>query len=206
MPKPPVDLEELLRTVAFRLLFTGAEPIAPETLARASGIRLDQLAPLIDQLDQAGRIRRDGAGRVVGSAGLSVTPDRHEIVVEGRRFWTWCAYDILGIFGALEATGTALSRSPASGNVIQLHFRSGRPLPSSVVLSRPDETYRSCCTSVYGEWCPNSNLFEDPSAAEAWLRQREIPGQVLGLDEAASAAAKGWHSLVAGIRQQRAAE
>ena len=32
---------------------------------------------------------------VVGSAGLSVRPDRHEIEVEGREFWTWCAYDSL---------------------------------------------------------------------------------------------------------------
>jgi len=36
-------------------------------------------------------------------------------VTTGRRFWTWCAYDILGILGALKASGSALSPARAAG-------------------------------------------------------------------------------------------
>ena len=47
--------------------------------------------------------------------GLRVTKDRDEIELDGRCFWTWCAYDILGIFGALKASGSALSPARAAG-------------------------------------------------------------------------------------------
>src|SRR5207253_9570981 len=81
-------------------------------LVAATGIKRERLTEHLEELDRAGRIRRDRAGRVVGSAGLSVSKDRHVIELDGRRFWTWCSYDIFGIFGALEASGTALSPSP----------------------------------------------------------------------------------------------
>jgi hypothetical protein len=109
---PLVTLEAMVRAAAFRLLIRSGEGITPESLAQVTGIAGDRLAVLLDDLVRAGRIRRDGAGRVVGSAGLSVVPDRHEIKIEGRRFWTWCAYDILGIFGALQASGRASSPDP----------------------------------------------------------------------------------------------
>jgi len=66
----------------------------PEELDIAQ-IRIDSniLAALLDRLAGAGRILREGAGEVIGSAGLSVVPGRHEIELEARRFWTWCAYD-----------------------------------------------------------------------------------------------------------------
>jgi hypothetical protein len=45
----------------------------------------------IDALAERGSLRLDDQGNVIGSAGLSIRPDRHEINLDGRRFWTWCA-------------------------------------------------------------------------------------------------------------------
>jgi alkylmercury lyase len=135
---PLVDLEVMVRAAAFRLLIRSGEGITPESLAQVTGITGDRLAVLLDDLDRAGRIRRDEAGRVVGSAGLSVVPDRHEIEIEGRRFWTWCAYDILGIFGALQASGRASSPIPSTRDVSHLDFIGGRPQNTNAVLFRPD--------------------------------------------------------------------
>ncbi|TAN32855.1 hypothetical protein EPN29_07500 [bacterium] len=197
--KPPLDLEALVRTAAFQLLFTRAEAIAPETLAEASGLRLDRLAALLEELDRAGRIRRDGAGQVVGSTGLSVIPDRHEIEVEGRRFWTWCAYDILGIFGALRAGGRAFSPSPPDRSLIEVRFDRGRPRPSDAVLFRPDTELIDCCQNVYEEWCPNSNLFANRELAETWAAGHGVSGKVLSLDEAADLALEAWQPLTEGL-------
>lgn len=124
---PLLDLEALVRAVAFRLLITSREPIAIDTLAASSVLAVDRLEALVERLDEAGRIRRDSQGGIVGSAGLSVVPDRHQIELEGKQFWTWCAYDIFGIFGALRADGQADSPSPANGSVIHLSFVQGRP-------------------------------------------------------------------------------
>ena len=157
---------------------------------------VEQLTTTLDQLDGARRIRRDDAGRVIGSAGLSVVPDRHQLSIDDRTFWTWCAYDILGIMGALKASGRASSQSPASRARIELEFRDGAPQASGVVLFRPDDSFAACCTNIYEEWCPNSNFFEDEDAAHEWSSQRGIDGLILSLDDASTEACKNWESLV----------
>ncbi len=192
------ELSDRARKAAFRdLLATGA-PVAVDTLASALGCPPDRLAVALDELDGAGRIRRDEAGRVVGSAGLSVVPDRHKIELDGREFWTWCAYDILGIFGATRSTGTAWSRSPATDATIELDFTEGHPVPTGAVLFRPSDSLAACCTNVYEEWCPNSNLFEERAAAQTWSASHGLAGRVLGLDEAAQLATAEWAPLLSG--------
>ena len=197
---PLVDLKAMVRAAAFRLLIRSGEEITPESLGQVTGITGDRLAVLLDDLDRAGRMRRDAAGRVVGSAGLSVVPDRHEIDIEGRRFWTWCAYDILGIFGALRASGRASSPIPSTRDVIHLDFIAGRPLKSNVVLFRPDTELMSCCENVYEEWCPNSNLFADRAAARKWATEHGLQGRILTLTKAADLATEEWKSLTNGER------
>lgn len=197
--EPSSDSQALVRTAAFRLLLDRSQPITAAELAVQSGINPKSLAGLLGELDSAGRIRRNVAGEVVGSAGLSVVPDRHEIDLDGRRFWTWCAYDILGIFGALGASGRALSPSPVGGEEIVVHFTRGRPERNDAVLFRPDEELISCCENVYEEWCPNSNLFDGPEAAQRWAVGRSLPGRILDLDDASRLAAEEWLPLVSGM-------
>src|SRR5229473_2351551 len=186
------DLHALVRGEAFRHLLVAGVPATGEDLALAIGISADKVARLLEELNAAGRIRRDEAGRVIGSAGLSVVADRHQIDFEGRRFWTWCAYDILGIFGALRATGTAASRSPATAAPITIRLRDGRPVAAAVVLFRPTDSFAASCTSIYEEWCPNSNFFEDDGSARAWSASHKLEGRVLSLEEAADLATAEW--------------
>jgi alkylmercury lyase len=193
--EPPNDVEALIRTAAFRLLLAHGVAITREELAAATGIRREKLDGHLDDLHRAGRIRRDEAGRVVGSAGLSVTKDRHEIELDGRQFWTWCAYDILGIFGALGANGRALSPSP-DGQTIEVQFARGRPMNRNAVLFRPDDELMSCCENVYEEWCPNSNLFGDAERAKTWAGERGISGRVMDLAEASKLGADDWAEVV----------
>jgi hypothetical protein len=186
------DLHGLVRGQAFRRLLAASVPATGQDLAACIGISADKVAQVLDELNAAGRIRRDEAGRVIGSAGLSVVADRHQIDFEGRRFWTWCAYDILGIFGALRATGTAASQSPATAAPITIRFHDGRPEATGVVLFRPSDSLAASCTSVYEEWCPNSNFFEDAASARAWSASRRLEGRVLSLEEASDLATAEW--------------
>lgn len=191
----PVALETLVRAASFQVLLEQGEPIQPAQLAEVSGIRRETLAVVLDQLSQAGRIRRDDEGRVIGSGGLSVATDRHTIEIEGRPFWTWCAYDIFGIFGALEASGRATSTSPADRRPIELRFVRGRPEPIEAVLFRPDTELMESCDNVYEQWCPNSNLFVTAGEAEAWASANHLKGTVLKLDEAADLATAEWKEM-----------
>jgi alkylmercury lyase len=193
--EPPSDSQTLVQRAAFRLLLARAEPITPAELAEHSGVRIESVSRLVDLLDGAGRIRRNTAGEVVGSGGLSVVPDRHEIELDGRRFWTWCAYDILGIFGALGANGRAWSPSP-DGKTIAVHFTHGRPDNNDAVLFRPAEELMTSCENVYEDWCPNSNLFASNELATRWADQHSMPGRVLDLDEASDLATNAWTDVI----------
>jgi len=193
--EPPSDVEALIRTAAFRLLLANGVAITGEELGGATGIQREELDMHLDDLHRAGRIRRDESGRVTGSAGLSVIKDRHEIELDSRRFWTWCAYDILGIFGALGANGRALSPSPG-GRTIEVQFERGRPVNSNAVLFRPDDELMSCCENVYEEWCPNSNLFADAERAKSWADLQGIRGRVMNLAEASKLGAVDWAEVV----------
>jgi alkylmercury lyase len=182
-----------------RLLTTGtATPIVD--IASDLDRPEQEIGAAVEALRGMGGIRVDEKGRIVGAAGLSVGPDRHSIEFGAHTFWTWCAYDILGIFGALQADGTAHSASPHSGESLEIHFRQGRPELTSLVLFRPDDGYMSCCANVYEDWCPNSNFFESREAASAWAAARSLPGRVLDLAEAADLATRTWEPLAGGLR------
>jgi alkylmercury lyase len=186
------DLAGLVRGEAFRQLLATGVAASGENLATSIGLSSDKVGRVLEELSKSGRIRRDELGRVIGSAGLSVVADRHQIDFGGRWFWTWCAYDILGIFGALRATGSAVSRSPATAASITLRFHDGRPEAAGVVLFRPSDSYAATCTSIYEEWCPNSNFFEDADSARAWSATQGLEGRILTLEEASNLATDEW--------------
>ena len=194
--EPPSEAQTLVQRAAFQLLLARGGAIGLNDVAQHSGLRLESVSNLVDELDVAGRIRCNAAEEVVGCGGLSVVPDRHEIELDGRRFWTWCAYDILGIFGVTGATGEAVSPSPPDGLPILLHFTRGRPDKHDAVLFRPDENLMASCENVYEQWCPNSNLFARRELAEHWAVQHGLPGRVLDLDDASDLATEAWRDLV----------
>jgi hypothetical protein len=193
-------MDEEIRGAAFRRLLRSGKPARMEDVATDLGQPLERVQRAVAEQGGRGQLRLDEEGRIVGSAGLSVGPDRHQIDIARRRFWTWCAYDILGIFGALGASGTAHSPSPVSDAPLEVAFVRGRPQPRDLVVFRPDESWRDCCANVYEEWCPNSNFFEDREAALGWAAGRGLTGRVLPLAEASELATRDWEATARGIR------
>lgn len=192
----PDGLDADVRGAAFRLLLARGKPVGKAELGREIGASPGDVVLAINRLQSAGRIRIDEAGDVIGSAGLNVVPDRHRIQFDSRTFWTWCAYDILGIMGALRATGTALSTSPSSGQELRLEFTRGLPDESSAVLFRPDDNFAAGCTNTYADWCPNSNFFESAEEAREWSTRHGVSGHILGIDEASTLATVEWARLL----------
>ena len=184
-----------IRRAAFLLLLEHARPTTAEQIAGVAGFGPRRAERLLDELHRLGRIRRNESGAIVGSAGLSVLPDRHEIDLDGRRFWTWCAYDITGIFRALGANGHARSPSP-TGQTIKLQFRRGLPQQSSAVLFRPDDELLATCPNVYEDWCANSNLFTDALSAHSWAEERRLRGRIMSLLEASDLGTLEWSDVV----------
>ena len=78
--QPPDD--QALLACAFWLLLDHGRPVEVGTLADALQREPAAVAAAVDRLEQAGLTRRDPAGRLLGSHGLSVAPTHHELVID----------------------------------------------------------------------------------------------------------------------------
>jgi alkylmercury lyase len=194
------DAEGLLLVEAFQLLLAEGRPVTVERLAWALGRDAETVEQALGRLERAGRTRRNPAGAVTSSLGLSVEPTAHELIVDGARRWTWCAYDAVGILAALGASGQVRSRSPHTGAPIELAFDQGRPATDSQVVVF---LAQGPCVSVVEDWCPLVTFFEDPDTAAAWAAQHGVTGTAVALPQAAATGAAAWRSqLDRGVGQE----
>jgi alkylmercury lyase len=191
LAEQPLDDQALL-ACAFWLLLDHGRPVEVGALAAALQREPAAVAAVVDRLAQVGQARRDPAGRLLGSHGLSVTPTQHELLIDGKRRWTWCAYDAVGILGALEADGRVRSRSPHSGTPIELGFHGGWPDATEAVVFLAEGP----CRSVIEDWCPLVNLFEDDQAAIAWARQHGIAGAARPVAQATRLGTAAWRAYL----------
>lgn len=185
--------EEALLREAFNELLAAPEPVTVERLAERLDATPFELEASLARLADRGWVRRDQNGSVVGSRGVSIAETPHELDLDGARRFTWCAYDTVGIFGALRATGTIRSRTPL-GETVELEVIDGRPAAEDgVVLFFPHRRV----TSMVEEWCPLANFFLSPDAARAWANERGVEGEVLTLAEASERGTADWRDCCA---------
>ena len=199
MTTPSDPLTRLVDGAAFRRLLSTGQPATPAQLAEDLRRPEPDVQVAVDDLQQQGQMRLDENGRVVGSAGLSIRPDRHEIHLDGRQFWTWCAYDFFGIFAALDANGYASSVTPDTGQTVQINFRDGQPQTTGFVLFLPADD-PTCSADAYDAWCPHSNLFHSADAARKWAADRGVTGHVLTAAEATERGARAWRPVAGSSR------
>lgn len=187
------ETEAEVRRAAFQSIREGRAPDAAE-LAGETGIGLEEVEDALRSLVRRGGAVVDGAGRVVGSAGLSLVPARHRLRLGENDFHTWCAIDAIGIPAALGADAVAYTACPVCGQSIEVEFRRGQAADRQELrawLPRLD-----CCTSVVDELCPEMNLFCSEAHLEEWRRRAGHPfGVVLTLEETEELGWRWWGDL-----------
>ncbi|MER3437231.1 MAG: hypothetical protein C4346_06365, partial [Chloroflexota bacterium] len=100
---------------------------------------------LIEQLTRQGRITLDETGTAIaGAAGLSLLPSRHTLILDGRRLFTWCALDAVGIPAGLGAGARILSQCMHCGAPVRVIISKGKlaelsPASLSIAIVPPDE-------------------------------------------------------------------
>jgi Alkylmercury lyase/DprA winged helix domain len=183
---------ELLRT-AFGFLLSADEPVSPDKLGAACGCSTAEVLRELDVLTAAGRVRRTGAGEVVGALGLTIEPTAHELLIGETRRYTWCALDAVGILAALRATGSVRSTSPHTGRPVDIGFRDGEPCSGDLSVGLFLACYQPG-TKVVDNWCPLVNFFEDAESASHWAAQRGVTGEFVPLMAATQSAGERWRA------------
>jgi alkylmercury lyase len=184
-----------LRNVGFRALYESGRPVTLETLASRSGYSVARVEEILASPELIGRSRFDDKGRLVGIAGLSVEKTRHEIGIDGRTLWTWCALDAVGIFSALGESGWITTTPPDTSDPMTIEVVDGISAsdPILFILGGFDGL-----TSVQA-WCPSVNFFNDRASAVEWANSNNLDGQVVAASEVEKSAGEVWAPVVAGI-------
>lgn len=149
----------------------------------------DAISSCIDELLETGHLRLDSEGLVVGAAGLSLSPTAHEISVDGKRFWAWCAFDVIGIFGALHASGFVKSKDPSSNEILSLEFVKGVPSNGHLMISMADLPNSG---SICHDWCPKVNFFTSVSSAQDWIQTSGFQGSLISVGNLFLVAREVW--------------
>jgi hypothetical protein len=182
-------LEEQIQAAAFQSLLHTGQRVNVETLATLTNLDTGMIRDCVEKIHHTGHLKLDSDGFIVGAVGLSISPTKHEVSLDGRRFWTWCALDVIGIFGALNASGFVKSYDPSSNNVILVEFVKGTPKDTDVMVFIAD---LSPGISVCCDWCPRINFFTCKSSAEAWAQTNADGGSIVSVSNLAPVAREAW--------------
>lgn len=180
---------------AFQALLRSRERVRVDALSKEKGWVATQVLERLLASQQVGLAHLDEDGCIVGACGLSLIHTNHEMSIEGRKFWAWCALDVLGIFGALHASGFARSVDPSTNCEIVLKFEHGSPQDRNLIICIADTVPGR---SIKDGWCCNVNFFNSRSAAEAWMAENTINGSVFLVGNVTAVAREAWSRYGAG--------
>jgi hypothetical protein len=184
-----------IREAAFALIIRRPVPIEAADLARASGVSAAALPSALDRLAQLGRIDRDPEGRVTGSAGLSLTVGPHRLRLGSTTYRTWCAYDALGIAGAMQADATISTACAVCDRPIDVVITAGQPAsgrPERLWLADDGPDLRT-------DVCAPTVLLCSAGHGAAWAWERGPTGRQVSLAEGAAMGAREWASCAAAV-------
>lgn len=187
----PADVAAI-RHAGFRLLLETGEPVTVDDLIATTDVTPARVTEIFDSARSRGRVEFDGQGRLIGLAGLSLTPSRHQLTIDDNTRWTWCALDAVGILGALGATGSVRSTDPQTHETVEIAFTDGQPDADAHLFILGGFSKGN----VREDWCPQVNFFASHDAAESWVAARGAQGDIVAVKDIAAEAAEMWRPVV----------
>ena len=122
----------------------------------------------------------DDAGRIIGYWGLALPEMDHRFEVNGRRLFTWCAWDSLFIPAILRTTAAVTSRCPETGVSIRLNVSPNgleQIEPAGTVMSFLRPEVARVRENVMLHFCRFVHFFASSAAGARWVAR--TPGTFL---------------------------
>jgi alkylmercury lyase len=112
-------------------------------------------------------------GEIVAFSGLSLIPTRHQFIVDGRTFYTWCVLDAILFANWLDIRVRVVSEDSNDKTPIELELEGDRLLssePSSLYISWVD-SLDTC--NIRDSLCNHVSFWASEATANKW--QKENP-------------------------------
>ncbi len=180
---PNFSLDDQHTALAIYRELAKGEPVDDSRLAGALGVSLDEARARRSSTVLSALTYLDAEGRIIGFGGLATIPMHHEFIVNGRKLWTWCAWDSLFIPELLGAEALVVSPDPRTKTPIRLTVtrdgvRQVEPEGAVVSFVRTNaEVFTISAENVMTSFCHYVFFFESRGSGETWAT--EHPGTVL---------------------------
>src|SRR5690348_2840649 len=172
---PSFSPEEQRAAVALYRELAKGQPIDAAQLGQALGVSAAEGRALLARDSIRTFVYPDKQGRVLGFGGLATAPMHHRFEVDGRRLYTWCAWDSLFIPEILGTTAWVTSADPVTKEKVSLIVG-----PTGVTEVSPASTVVSFLTpetpfdaDVIQNFCHFVHFFGSPETAAQWTAKRK---------------------------------
>lgn len=181
-----------VRRAAFHRLLDGSDATVG-ALVEDTGLPATGVWAALDVLVAAGTATVDESGEVFAVGGLSIVAAAHELLLGERAYWTWCAFDGIGIPAALGMDAEARTRCGHCGTRLDVPITTGAPPPDSPLVGwLPGQT----CRNVQADFCPAANLFCTAEHLAAWRAEAgNPPGRSAPLADLAALGTQVWAEM-----------
>ncbi|MFQ5550873.1 MAG: organomercurial lyase, partial [Gemmatimonadales bacterium] len=99
---------------------TNGDPVSDADLAEVLGVSKAEANERRSSSALRSLTYLDSEDRIIGFGGLATGPMHHEFVVNGRKLWTWCAWDSLFIPELLGTEARVTSPDPRTKAPVRL--------------------------------------------------------------------------------------
>lgn len=170
------QIEQKVSIQIYRLLCKGS-PISRYMLAESLRMPIETVEYL---LNRWWGIHFDDRNRIVGYWGLSLEPTHHRFEVDGRRLYTWCAWDTLFLPEILQTRARVESQCAITRARIRLtlsveHVEQFQPGTAVISFMIPEAARVK--ENVVVHFCHFVHFFESEDAGLAWTGRH--PGSLL---------------------------
>ena len=172
----------------FRVLLAEGRTLSMTELARHLEVGDASIADVLEALCMSGRAEMDGEGRLLGIFGLTLKPTSHRLELRGTTFFTWCAFDSIGIPAALRESARITSECGHCRQAIHLTVVDGIAPSAPVVISWLPRQ----CDSVREEFCPTVNFYCDEGHFADSPAHEQSNGAFLTLEAASALGGNIW--------------
>lgn len=179
--------EQQVAVTLYRELAKG-QPVDAEHLGLALGRSAPEARALLERDSLKAFAYLDDQGRVSGFGGLTTARMHHQLELEGRTLWTWCAWDTLFIPEILGKRGRVTSPDPETGEAVRLtvtpqEIKSAEPRHAVVSFLLPDAHEFVSAANLVKTFCHFIFFFASRASGERWVAKH--PGTFLySLDDA----------------------
>lgn len=185
---PKFSPEEQRAGISLLRELAQGEPVHVTQWAQALGTPIAEAEALLRSSPLSPYVQMDEDGRVVGFWGLSTVRTHHQLTIDDRTLWAWCAVDTLFLPVLLGETARIESRDPEGGERVRLTvapegIESHDPKGVVVSVNSPGAWDHSSAERVIATTCHFVFFFTSRASGERWVAKQ--PNTVLvSLEEA----------------------